>query len=434
MKYTKELSFFNLYLQKEDTVTLEWDFPDGFADVALAKTAVADLMQDPEWFVYIRHHNQIYAVAAASLENTVVVSSRYVWFRDTISKRIIRTLRESCQKLPYTIHSCNAVDYYKNTLCQDVFSFDPEVRITSGKRVKDFGNEYKDFCVATLGSVTNQTMIPVYQLGCMELYFKNANTLLELWQRGIKSYNPFTGHSETAPYTLQSYLTDREKTPEEIKNLTSMRDYFLNQGVFSNIHSNDTIEVPIFMAKELLLLLNGALSDMGEEKSFLIRNRELQQKIKNVEEGFDTTDASPKSYHICRICHITLPDTYTDAICPMCKETELFMEVKNFIREHDVNENDVAEHFNIPINQVRGWIKEGRISYKEMKGIHSTDKSKEPRICRECGMLLPATCKDNICKNCASLAEATRQRAKAKLAVMSNLNTQDTTMHYGKKR
>lgn len=435
MIYTKELSFFNSYLQKDDSITLTWDFPNGFPDIDTARAAVFKLLQDTDWFVFIKHHNQIYAVAANMLDQAIVISDHYIWYRDITSKKVVRMIRESTVKPPYIIHSCQPVEYYKNTLCQDIFSFDHEVRITCGKKVKDLGSSYKDFCIATLGSVMIKTQIPVYQLNCMEAYFKNPVPLLELWQQGFKSYNPFTGHYKIAPYTLQSYLIDREKTPEEIKNLTSIRDYFLNHGAMTNVNTGDTIETPIFMIRELLILLNGALSDMGEEKSFLIRNMELQKKLKNAAETDSQDDAQPvaEGYHMCRVCHINLPPFYPDSICPMCQENELFMAVKDFIRENDVNENDVSEHFNIPISQVRGWIKEGRISYKEMKGIRSTQEGKEARICRECGMLLPSSCKDNICKNCASLVDAARQHAKSKFSAMANLNTQDSTMHYGRK-
>ena len=55
-------------------------------------------------------------------------------------------------------------------------------------------------------------------------------------------------------------------------------------------------------------------------------------------------------------------------------------EVREFIRSHEVNEYEVAAHFDIPIGQVKAWIKEGRIEYKEnstpsIMGVH----------CQRCG-------------------------------------------------
>lgn len=70
------------------------------------------------------------------------------------------------------------------------------------------------------------------------------------------------------------------------------------------------------------------------------------------------------SYKSCEFCGKPLPDTYKEDVCPACKDRQLFNEVKDFIREHDVNEYAVAEKFGIPLSQVKSWIREGRIEYK----------------------------------------------------------------------
>ncbi len=88
-------------------------------------------------------------------------------------------------------------------------------------------------------------------------------------------------------------------------------------------------------------------------------------------------DNSPK---ICKECHRILPKDYTEEICPACKERELFSKVKDFIRENDVTEFDVAEHFQIPLHKVKGWIREGRIQYKE---LHTS--SIVSLHCQQCG-------------------------------------------------
>lgn len=78
----------------------------------------------------------------------------------------------------------------------------------------------------------------------------------------------------------------------------------------------------------------------------------------------------------CRQCGRILPDVYEDGdLCPACQETNLFAEVKDFIRANDVKEMDVAEHFDIPVSKVRKWIREGRIQYKgeageAISGVH----------------------------------------------------------------
>ncbi|MDD7404138.1 MAG: hypothetical protein SO170_01190 [Butyribacter sp.] len=83
---------------------------------------------------------------------------------------------------------------------------------------------------------------------------------------------------------------------------------------------------------------------------------------------------------VCPDCNQLLSELYPDELCPLCKERHLFNDVRDYIRENDVREHEVAEHFNIPISKVRGWIREGRIQYKG-----DTAKSITGVHCRICG-------------------------------------------------
>ena len=67
----------------------------------------------------------------------------------------------------------------------------------------------------------------------------------------------------------------------------------------------------------------------------------------------------------CEICNKILPPQLSDGLCPACKEYSLFQTAKDFIRSGDYNEYDVAQFLNIPLQQVRRWIREGRIQYKD---------------------------------------------------------------------
>ena len=82
----------------------------------------------------------------------------------------------------------------------------------------------------------------------------------------------------------------------------------------------------------------------------------------------------------CEICHRPLPLGYENDLCPVCKEEELFSQVRDYIRANDVNEYDVAEHFDISLRQVKGWIREGRIEYKTDQPVTIT-----PLHCVSCG-------------------------------------------------
>lgn len=76
----------------------------------------------------------------------------------------------------------------------------------------------------------------------------------------------------------------------------------------------------------------------------------------------------------CAVCHRSLPESYEEELCPVCQENQLFGQVREYIRANDVNEYQVAEHFDIPRRQVKKWIEEGRIEYKEqekhIKNLH----------------------------------------------------------------
>ena len=66
----------------------------------------------------------------------------------------------------------------------------------------------------------------------------------------------------------------------------------------------------------------------------------------------------------CEFCGRPLPVDYEQDCCPSCIDYKLFHEVKEYIRDNDVNEYQVAEHFRIPLRRVKEWIREGRIEYR----------------------------------------------------------------------
>jgi RecJ-like exonuclease len=69
----------------------------------------------------------------------------------------------------------------------------------------------------------------------------------------------------------------------------------------------------------------------------------------------------------------------------------LFREVRDFIRNNDVGEEDVAKYFGIPKGQVRQWLREGRIQYKDHEGKISS------LTCTICGKKIDY---GNTCDEC----------------------------------
>ena len=109
----------------------------------------------------------------------------------------------------------------------------------------------------------------------------------------------------------------------------------------------------------------------------------------------DHTKSLFNNFNQCANCKRPLPRDYKEELCPRCMDLVLFSEVKNFIRENDVNEYEVAAHFDIPLKQVKAWIREGRIEYKE-KGSASISSLH----CQRCGA--PVTF-GSLCPKCLKL-------------------------------
>jgi len=88
-------------------------------------------------------------------------------------------------------------------------------------------------------------------------------------------------------------------------------------------------------------------------------------------------------YKYCEFCMAPIPRAQEIPYCKACQEKVIFHHVKDYIRANDVNEFQVAEHFNIPLRMVKSWIKEGRIEYKELAPGQRTINNN--MRCNKCG-------------------------------------------------
>lgn len=108
----------------------------------------------------------------------------------------------------------------------------------------------------------------------------------------------------------------------------------------------------------------------------------------------NTTQGLFGEYLQCGICGKRLPNTYNHPLCPACQEIQLLRDVKDFIRDNDVNEYQVANYFRIPVQKVKSWIREGRIEYKiQNPENHSIDEIH----CQKCGAPISF---GNYCTKC----------------------------------
>lgn len=69
----------------------------------------------------------------------------------------------------------------------------------------------------------------------------------------------------------------------------------------------------------------------------------------------------------CEKCGKALSRRHIGTICTECEQDAIYKDVKEFILHNDVTELEVADHFQLPLETIQRWIKEGHLSYKENK-------------------------------------------------------------------
>lgn len=100
-------------------------------------------------------------------------------------------------------------------------------------------------------------------------------------------------------------------------------------------------------------------------------------------------------YKFCKMCKRMLPVSYKGEYCGDCEDLLLFDRVRDFVRSHEVNEYQLAEYFDIPLRQVKQWIREGRMEYKER-----SQKNLMHSYCVHCGARVDF---GSLCPKCLKL-------------------------------
>lgn len=74
----------------------------------------------------------------------------------------------------------------------------------------------------------------------------------------------------------------------------------------------------------------------------------------------------------CKLCGRMFNDEHSSACCPACekKMEEKFSEVKDYIRENPhASMSQIAEDNEIPVQQIKKWIREERLQFSKDSGI-----------------------------------------------------------------
>jgi RNA polymerase subunit RPABC4/transcription elongation factor Spt4/ribosomal protein L32 len=122
-----------------------------------------------------------------------------------------------------------------------------------------------------------------------------------------------------------------------------------------------------------------------------------------------------KKFKSCELCGRPLPASCPDTLCPNCKDTELFHDVKDYVRANRVNEYEVAEHFGLSLKKVKSWIREGRLEY-----VETPANTLASVRCKNCGAMISF---GMLCPKCQKQFNGNR-------VVAANPLAADTEMHY----
>lgn len=115
--------------------------------------------------------------------------------------------------------------------------------------------------------------------------------------------------------------------------------------------------------------------------------------------SFGTRNSLYQNSKVCMECGKRLPDTYDGDCCPNCQSAKLLHDVKDFVRENNVNEYQVADYFQIPVRLVKEWIREGRLEYRTSENSASFNIH-----CQRCGAPVSF---GSVCPKCLKLMNGT---------------------------
>lgn len=80
----------------------------------------------------------------------------------------------------------------------------------------------------------------------------------------------------------------------------------------------------------------------------------------------DLLNENTRKCRVCITCGKRIPLSQSHDQCNDCLKRTIFPAVREYVRKNDVNELEIAEHFNLTREMVHEWVVEGALEYKNM--------------------------------------------------------------------
>lgn len=213
MVFIKTVSYPNYYSKKEETISLKWTIEEGFCKLEDAYEAVKNLGQDPEEFSVVCFMNMFYPVSICTIQKEVLISKNFVWYKNGAYTELKKYRKEDLKELPYRIENTRISSIWAEEMLRSMRSFDPNISCIVAPKAKAKIYLEPD-CMILFGGVMFDTLIPVYELNCMDMYFEYPPSRMRLWKEGIKKYNPYNYKkickNDRTPYTYGEYCADQK--------------------------------------------------------------------------------------------------------------------------------------------------------------------------------------------------------------------------------
>ena len=214
--------FPNFYLNNAmDTFKFIFDFSFGFENLGETRTYVKSLGLNPEFFVYICCCDCWHAVHLQNFQKELVVGNGVLWIRHgnigAPTKRYVLSEhkeKEIRQLVTFPVLQPFCKSRWNDHLVKDLEEINEGSLECDGKEEFLFTRTGRETVLlhdslVELGIALFSSPIPVFQLGVVDDYFSDLPpSMWKLWQKGIKTLDPFKDISDVKPRQRPYYLND----------------------------------------------------------------------------------------------------------------------------------------------------------------------------------------------------------------------------------